>query len=330
MRCLVLAEVLSSRGWEVYFSCLPQPGDLIAFIEQTGFSVINLTPPLILKEPRFDGDYESWVHRSELEDASNFIEVIESTDWVVVDHYGLGEQWETQVTQNLGCSILAIDDLNRTHDCQLILDQNYWPEMESRYSSSTSIKLLGPKYALLRPRFRELKRSSPKKQNQIVAFFGGTDPTEECKKLLEAASKIASLPFIIKVVTGRLNQKYYELLKYAEFSHIEIVQFLQDFECELARSKYAIGASGVSNWERFCLNIPATIVSVADNQRILSQFLSQQDLVSYLGEGRETTSDTYYEELRRLEKVWYSIQPFSKLEVDGYGAKRVATSMESN
>lgn len=329
MRSLVLAEIFRSRGWTVQFVCLPQAGDLISFIEKKGFSTLKLNAPLTFMQPRFDGDYESWLHRSEGEDAIEFIELVGAADWVVVDHYGLGIVWEKQVTEKLGCYLLAIDDLNRNHCSDLILDQNLWPDQRSRYSSCLARKLLGPEYALLRPRFRELKLSAPEKQNQVVAFFGGSDPTQECRKLLEASSSISRLPFTIKVVTGRLNQKHKELLKYAEPGYIEVIQFLEDFEFELAKSKYAIGASGVSNWERFCLNIPATIVSVADNQRTLSEFLSQQELAFYLGEGTETTSETYYKELCRLEKTWSSVKPFSRLEVDGCGAEKVATIMET-
>ncbi|ELI6447583.1 TPA: UDP-2,4-diacetamido-2,4,6-trideoxy-beta-L-altropyranose hydrolase [Photobacterium damselae] len=329
MRCLVLAEVLHSRGWNVQFTCLPQAGDLIAFIEQNGFLVKKFSSPLTFMQPRFDGDYGAWLHHSESEDAREFIDIVGITDWVVVDHYAIGSQWERLIREKLDCRLLVIDDLNREHDSDLILDQNLWPDLPSRYESCLARKLLGPQYALLRPRFRELKLSAIEKQNQVTAFFGGTDPTQECEKLLEAASKMSNLPFNLKVVAGRLNSKYEELLKYVKSERIEVVQFLYDFELELAKSKYAIGASGVSNWERFCLNIPATIVSVADNQRTLSQFLNKQKLVSYLGTGQETTSEIYREELSRLEQVWNRIPIFNQLDIDGNGAERVVNIMES-
>jgi len=329
MRCLVLAEVLQSHDWKVQFVCLPQGGDLVAFIEKNGFIVKQLSPPHIFMQPRFDGDYESWLHRSESEDAKEFVDIVGVTDWVVVDHYALGSQWERLVREKLDCRLLVIDDLNRSHDCELILDQNLWPDLQSRYGSSPARKLLGPQYALLRPRFRKLKSSLPEKENQVIAFFGGADPTQECEKLLEAASKMSNLPFNLKVVAGRLNPKYEKLLQYVKPERIEVIQYSYDFELELAKSKYAIGASGVSNWERFCLKIPATIVSVADNQRVLSQFLSTQKLVTYLGVGQETTSEIYRKELSRLKQAWDSIPIFNQLDIDGAGAERVVNTMES-
>ncbi|EKO3593547.1 UDP-2,4-diacetamido-2,4,6-trideoxy-beta-L-altropyranose hydrolase [Vibrio metschnikovii] len=328
MRCLVLAEQLRAEHWDVKFSCLPQPGDLISLIEQKGFSVIRLTSPIQFHTPRFDGDYSVWLQRSEQEDAEDFIKNFSQMEWVVVDHYGIGNLWERQVKAKFNCHILSIDDLNRDHESDIILDQNLWPDLYQRYLKCRAKKLRGPTYALLRPRFRELKNNPPPKVNQVIAFFGGGDLTHECRKLLIAANQISYLPFKLKVVTGRQNSDYEELLGYQKSGSIDVIQFLDDFELELASSKYAIGASGVSNWERFCLNIPSTIVTVAENQRELSNHLSKQQYVSLLGDGALTTSEVYREELMRLVRYWDELLVYVPLEVDGLGATRVIAAME--
>lgn len=328
MRCLVLAEQLRAKHWDVEFSCLPQPGDLISFIEQKGFSVIRLTPPIQFHAPRFDGNYSVWLQRSEQEDAEDFIKRCAQVEWIVVDHYGIGNLWEREVKAKLNCRVLSIDDLNRDHESDVILDQNLWPDIYQRYVKSRAKKLRGPMYALLRPRFRELKSNPPPKMNQVIAFFGGVDQTHECRKLLIAANQISQLPFKLKVVTGRQNTDYEALLGYRKSGCIDVIQFLDDFELALASSRYAIGASGVSNWERFCLNIPSSIVTVADNQRELSNHLSEQQHVFLLGDGSFTTSEVYQEELMRLARHWDELPAYIPLEVDGLGAIRVITAME--
>ncbi|EOW9457256.1 UDP-2,4-diacetamido-2,4,6-trideoxy-beta-L-altropyranose hydrolase [Vibrio cholerae] len=328
MRCLVLAEQLQAANWNVKFACLPQPGDLISLIEQKGFSVISLSPPKQIGKPRFDGDYSAWLQRSEQEDVEDFVKKVSPVEWIIVDHYGIGHLWEQQAKAKLNCYILSIDDLDREHESDVILDQNLWPDLHQRYSKCRAQKLLSPTFALLRPRFRELKNNPPPKVNQVIAFFGGADLTHECRKLLIAANQISKLPFKLKVVTGRQNSDYEELLGYQKSGCIEVIQFLDDFELELASSEYAIGASGVSNWERFCLNIPSTIVSVAENQRALSNHLSEQKYVSLLGDGASTTSEVYREELMRLSMHWNEIPAQIPLYVDGLGAKRVMTAME--
>lgn len=53
---------------------------------------------------------------------------------------------------------MVIDDLaNRKHDCDLLLDQNFYLDMNSRYEGLVpkhTKLLLGPKYALLREEFK--------------------------------------------------------------------------------------------------------------------------------------------------------------------------------
>ncbi|MCG9790050.1 UDP-2,4-diacetamido-2,4,6-trideoxy-beta-L-altropyranose hydrolase [Vibrio mediterranei] len=329
MRCLVLADALKKHGWNITFACIPQPGDLISYIIEKKYNVVTLSVPQELQSPQFDGDYKSWLHRDEASDAEDFVSKVELADWVIIDHYAIGVQWETVVKSNLCCKLLSIDDLNREHISNLILDQNLWPDLEHRYCASPSKKLLGPKYALLRPRFEHLRNTNIAKKNQLIAFFGGADPTNECNKLLEAALKIVPLPFKIKVITGKLNQKHENLKQYAS-EQVEVLQFIEDFEQELSQSRYCIGASGVSNWERFCLNIPSTVVSVADNQVGLSQYLFKQNLVRYLGEGVFTSVSSYMTELEYLKSNWHTINTSSMVEIDGKGADRVVSIMEAS
>lgn len=133
MRCLVLAEQLQAANWRVQFACLPQPGDLISLIEQKGFSVISLTPPKQIGEPRFDGDYSTWLQRSEQDDVEDFVKKVSPIEWIIVDHYGIGHFWERQAKAKLNCYILSIDDLDREHESDIILNQNLWPDLHQRY-----------------------------------------------------------------------------------------------------------------------------------------------------------------------------------------------------
>ncbi|WP_272674277.1 MULTISPECIES: UDP-2,4-diacetamido-2,4,6-trideoxy-beta-L-altropyranose hydrolase [unclassified Providencia] len=327
MRCLVLAESLQQKNIEIYFACLPQQGDLIYLIKNRGYRVIELTPSHKFIKPSFDGDYISWLQRSIEEDANDFLSHISDADWVVIDHYALDYKWEKRVKDELSCKILSIDDLNRKHYSDIIVDQNLWPNVKTRYNEFEMKKLIGPDYALLRSSFSEFHKKDIPKKNQIIAFFGGSDLTNECQKLFNAASKFMTLPFELKIITGRISSSYDKINSLNKSNHIKIFQYLDNFDEELASSLYAIGASGTSNWERFCLRIPSTIVSVAENQRELSEFLSKKGLVKFLGIGTQTTERIYYEELQRLSQEWENIKPFSKLIVDGLGSKRVVREM---
>ena len=330
MRCLVLADILKSRGFSVYFACLPQLGDMIAYIRDRGFDVLELTPSCLPMTPSHSADYKAWLQRSVEEDANDFLSKVDYSEWVIVDHYALDREWESIIIGKLSCATLSIDDLNREHCSDIILDQNLWPNLEERYSNCSATKLLGPEYALLRESFSIL-RGSPRDSisNQLLVFFGGTDPTNECEKFILAANEFKRLPFNTILITGRINPRFDTLSKLNQNRSVAIYKNLESFDLSLSNSKYAIGASGVSNWERFCLKVPASIVSVAENQVVLSNYLSDLGFVEYLGEGTTTTTNTYRDELTRLYERWEHIKPFSDFEVDGFGANKVVQTMES-
>ena len=62
---------------------------------------------------------------------------IENTkvDWLIVDHYFLDYKWELELKKHVE-AVLVIDDLaNRKHDCNILLDQNWFGlETGNRYT----------------------------------------------------------------------------------------------------------------------------------------------------------------------------------------------------
>ena len=328
MRCLVLANALKEQGHTVSFASRPQQGDLVDFVRNKGFEVIELITPIHWLTPQNSADYSFWLQVPWQEDAKEFIKKAVSADLVITDHYAIDAMWEQMVKSSFGCAILAIDDLNRKHESELIVDQNLWPDIETRYQESPGVKLLGPEYALLRRSFSSLRAQDIPCKNQVLAFFGGSDLTLECLKLAKAACNIPSLPFTLKIVSGRANSAFHELLEITEGTKIIVEQFIDDFDMEIKQSNYIIGASGVSNWERFCLQVPASIVSVAENQKILSKYLADLGTVRLLGYSDDTSMVTYYHELLHLSSCWPNIQPLKSVFVDGGGVSRIVTKIE--
>ena len=80
---------------------------------------------------------------------------VEPVGWLVVDHYALDSRWERELRPTCR-RLMVIDDLaDRSHDCDLLLDQNLGREAAD-YAGLVppdSMILVGPKYALLRPEF---------------------------------------------------------------------------------------------------------------------------------------------------------------------------------
>ena len=206
MRCRTLAEELKERGADVHFVCRRHSGNLNELLRDT-FSVYELPSPSIDTHNVADDDYAAWLGIIQEEDAADTIATLQGwrPDWLVVDHYSLDKRWETALRPYVR-RIMVIDDLaNRTHDCDLLLDQNFYLGMENRYNNlvpSHCQLLLGPKYALLRPEFRKARKTlriRDGKVQRIFVFFGGTDPTNETTKVIQAL-KTLELEFIVDVV----------------------------------------------------------------------------------------------------------------------------------
>ena len=84
------------------------------------------------------------------------------SNWLIIDHYGINHIWEKNIREYVE-KIIVIDDLaNRKHDCDFLIDQNYYEKMVERYYKliPNFCKLfLGPKFALLRPEFVNTRKN---------------------------------------------------------------------------------------------------------------------------------------------------------------------------
>ena len=214
MRCLTLADELRQRGAVVSFVCREHPGNLIGLIEGKGYSVKRLPQPtseyFVTSE---DVAHAAWLGVPWQQDATETLAALGKMqpEWLIVDHYALDCRWESILRPNVG-RIMVIDDLaDRSHDCDLLLDQNLYQNMATRYDElvpATCAKLLGPKYALLRPEFAQARnnlRQRDGRVRRILVFFGGVDPTNETEKAIHALVSIADRQFAVDVVVGGGN-----------------------------------------------------------------------------------------------------------------------------
>ena len=134
MRCLTLANELHDKGVEITFVCREHPGHLFDFIETSKHCLMSLPLPTSLAVGKLA--HAQWLGVTQEEDARQSIEalkIIGHVDWLVVDHYALDVEWETAM--RVGTEhIMVIDDLaDRKHDCDVLLDQNYYDGLEGRY-----------------------------------------------------------------------------------------------------------------------------------------------------------------------------------------------------
>ncbi len=284
MRCATLAKALLAAGAEVRFICREQAGDLCDWLESQGYAVDRLPPSATAVQG--DLAHSAWLGASQAEDAQQTLNVLPDVDWLVVDHYGIDARWETPLRQRAG-RLLVVDDLaDRQHDCDILLDQNYRRDGNDRYQGRVPghcMRLLGPRYALLRPEFSELRRTMQTRTGEIrriLVFLGGADRHNHTSKVLDALDTLNRKDLQVDVVVGAANPWRSEIEHRCQArGNTRFLCQIPDLAALMAEADLAIGAGGGSNWERAALAMPSVVLSIADNQRAIVQDLTRDALV---------------------------------------------------
>lgn len=296
MRCLTLAEQLRKKAVNVLFICRELAGNLNNFIADRGFDLYILPPPHEGISQELNWNYHaSWLEVPWEQDADETVAYLQkhgNIDCLIVDHYAIEKNWE-QRQRRFVQRIMVIDDLaDRAHDCDLLFDQNLAEYPEEKYQGllpNHCIQLIGPKYALLRQEFIEIRKHLRHRDGSIqrvVLYFGGADLYDLASKVLEAIW-IMNIPQVqFDVVAGGQN------------SHAEKVQELCSqmpntrYYCQVSNmselmtgADLAIGGAGGTTWERCFLGLPAIIFSMADNQTANAELISRRGAACYMGRG---------------------------------------------
>lgn len=337
MRCLTLADDLLQRGAKIHFVSRGLPWHLHDMLVQRS---IRLTPLDSSTGNATSGDlqHSHWLGCSQEQDAHATQQALadQQFDWLVVDHYALDARWERKLRSSAK-RIMVIDDLaDRQHDCDMLLDQNFYTDMQTRYTGkapSGCEMLLGPHYALLREEFRTLRehvrpRTSPVRK--ILLFFGGVDAENFTGLAIEALADTKMLGIHVDVVIGAQHPKVEQIeAACAGLGYVCHVQTTRMAEL-MAAADLAIGAGGAASWERCCMGLPALVVSLAENQTDIAKALDSSGACIYIGTKEVTNPLTIRSAITALmgehtQLAAISRQAFSL--VDGMGIDRVCRSL---
>ena len=336
MRCLTLAQVLKSEGHKVIFVCRDLPGNLINKIIDQGFICKVLAfDSSLYDQSHYADEYAFWLSVTQEQDAVQTLEVIDDCDWVVVDHYGLDATWESQL-RRVAKRIMVIDDLaNRSHDCDVLLDQNYYQNAEQRYTDLVPKRcklILGPHYALLRPEFVRLREQCNARRHikSILITYGGTDEQGVSLTTLNSILPEIKQQQKVVVLAGPNWMTYQELLLTAEANpNVEIVSLTPKIADYMSVADFCFGAGGSTTWERCCLGLPTAITILAHNQRDIALQANQAGFAYSLGEYNQ---DDYAQKclsvLRGMGSDLLSKMSQKAFMIcDGYGAHNTVRSL---
>lgn len=340
VRCMTLADKLRKMNHESFFICRELNGNLINLVEHNGFTVFRL-PKSNVELDESTPKHASWLGETWQNDAVQTVEVLKNTlrvDWLVVDHYSLETRWEEYVRPYVD-KILVIDDLaDRKHDSDLLLDQNLYDNPTERYSNLVPLKtdvIVGPRYALLRDEFIDLRkrgiRERSGKINRILVFFGGSDPTNETQKALNALEQLQITDIMVDVVVGIANRNRDSIERYcSKKNNINYYCQVNNMATLMENADLFIGAGGSTTWERCCLGLPSMVVSIADNQQGIINNVARKGALIALGTFVEVSVKDYCDRFMQLLDDPLQLVKMGQrgMElVDGLGTERVVAKL---
>jgi UDP-2,4-diacetamido-2,4,6-trideoxy-beta-L-altropyranose hydrolase len=343
MRCLTLADALARQGHQCRFVCREHEGHLGDLIASKGYG-LTLLPSrsdneLALKDCGSD-NYALWLGVPWQEDARQTLDALKAwkPDWLVVDHYALDAKWERALANAVG-KIMVIDDLaNRPHECALLLDQNLG-RVASDYDGllpGGCQRLIGPRYALLRPEFAKLREQSLKRRRhpelqRILISLGGVDRTNVTGRVLEALSESAlptstELDIIMGAAAPYLDEVRQQAARLPFRATVSVN--VRDMAQRMCLADLSIGAAGSTSWERCCLGLPAILMALADNQKFAAEALRESGAVIVVDSGEGVSNA-----LGKLMNPFGSAQSLKRMTqrgsdiIDGVGSARVANEL---
>jgi len=320
------------------------PGDLCDFLEQRGQIVHRL--PSVLKPSRRavtqEVQYKAWLgvsYDNDIADTRKIVLKHGRFDWLIIDHYAIDCSWEIAFKEIVK-RILVVDDLAMfRHKCDVLVNHTPLPNLENEYRKlvhSNTTLLLGPKYFILGPEYRRARANSKKRDGRverILVFYGGEDSTNQTRKSLKAISALSLEHISVDVVSSVSGARRDELLELvSKLRSGRLYSRLPSLSLLMANACISLGAGGNTMWERFFMGLPAIVTTTAENQEPAIRYLSEQKLVTWLGDASTVGMHHIQECLsRHLSEPQLLIDQSEKVSslVDGFGTRRILQVLHS-
>lgn len=282
-RCVTLATSLKRRGCSITF--------IYAKGSSAYFPQVHEIADTIIELAHAPGEESAWLSVPPAEDAAATIAALADIQaaWLVVDHYGIDREWEEVVGEHVE-QVMVIDDLaDRPHACDVLLDQNLRPDGAEAYRDlvpPNATILQGPRYALLRDEFTHSRphhvRTSVKR---ILVSFGGVDGANGTGIALTALAGISASIAVDVVIGARhpFREPIVEMCRRQGYTcHVQTTTIADLMDA----ADLALGAGGASSWERCIVGLPAVVLVMADNQRIIAEELAVRSAAVNLSDHR--------------------------------------------
>jgi UDP-2,4-diacetamido-2,4,6-trideoxy-beta-L-altropyranose hydrolase len=316
IRCLGLAEALTLEGIRCVLVVTQTTLDTLPFLAGKGLEIARIRPNGSLPVPETG-----------------------LADWLIVDHPDWGHTPNSNGRAAARKIAVISDAPGETLDCDILIDSA--PNLSlSSYAGKVPGAcrvLTGPKYALLRASFATLRRQAIARRRastsaaRIFVGFGATDPHNATAMALVALDRGASdLTADIVIGSAAPGLKDVQAQAAARNGRFQLHTDCNRVAELMGAADIAIGAAGITSWERCCLGLPTIVVGQADNQKPNCEALQAAEAAVVLGDNREAGVDQVAEALSGLlsdKDKRDRLSNNAATMCDGLGARRLTQTL---
>ena len=292
MRCIALAQAWQEQGGGITFLSHCDSEALHQRIIDEGFDFIPIEKPC--PDPNdlsFTLDMLSAISH----------QPSAASPWLALDGYHFTSDYQKAIRER-GYRLLVIDDMAHLdhYHADILLNQNIHVSSLHYSCDRDTVKLLGCEYVLLRREFlkyKKWKRKIPDKANKILITMGGSDSDNVTLKVVKALNSLSDSDLEVKIVIGSANPHISSLekeLRHSTFT-FHLLPGTSNMPELMAWADIAVSAGGSTCWELCFMRVASIIITVAENQKGVGEYLEKYGAGIHLGWFEDVTVESLSE-----------------------------------
>lgn len=339
-RCHSLANEILSDGGQCLFLYVYLHDSELAALNSSGHRALELkyTPSVEWDSTKLTNRSSLVTDADQLEDAKRSANLIDDfgADLVILDNYFLSQHWVDQIKSRCNSRFMILEDIGREWDQVDFVVNGNLGQAVNLAPFSEARALVGGRFALLSPVYRQMRDRgirTASERKHISVFAGGSDSLNLTGLYLDGLRRTSFAERPIDIVVNDFHPTIGVLREIARKSpQIQIHVNTPSLSEIYSNSRLALGAGGVSAWERACLGVPSILTAVAPNQERVCESVADVGAGTYLGRLQDvgpdqvsSTLDSLVESVSKLDEMSLA----GTLAVDGYGIKRICRLIAS-
>ena len=237
--------------------------------------------------------------------------VLNGGDILIVDSYHFSPEQVTRWSKKFTITVL-IDDLGeRPVPCDVVINHNIYGNSVDYSGYSAHYVLAGVKYAMIDPKFFNLRCENLEKQDRVLVCFGGGDTARYGLDAAKLLSRLTDVPIDVAMGSSKATMICDNVFIHQKADMVALMQ----------KASFYFGALGVSFIEALAAGLPAVGVATANNQVLATKAAKGFGIPVFEISELDDAAN------KAAEFITSSRSFNTPLHIDGQGAHRLANEV---